>query len=264
MPIAHKYHFRFSEEFQKLDIEIHTDTVGVALLVSNDYTTLGADRELSFTHKDADSMEQLFVEFGYIVYRKKNVSSREIMSYHNKLAEYQYPPTCKRLLVYFSGHEEYGSLLMQDGGMVEIYKIVEFFDPKITSNEMLIEITKIFLIDTYSLRVTKINDSPFASAKGRTACLQRIPKDINILVAYACTQCHSASEVSMGRNWSDCLIKALRESTERDGICDILTRAKQLITELPDNLCLNVVADFTNYLACEVYFKREAKQCKSK
>ena len=246
---------------------MHTHAVGVALLVSNDYATLGAIEELSFTHKDADSMEQLFMEFGYIVYRKKNVSSGEFISYHKKLAEYQYPPTCRRFLVYFSGHgdSEYG-LLMHDGCIVEMDQIVEFFDPKIASNEMLIEMAKIFLIDTYSLKVKKLDDCPLASAKpqGRITCPQRIPKVFNVLVAYACTQCHSASQVTVGRNWSDCLIKALRESTERDGICGILTRAKQLITELPDSQCHNVVADYTSYLECEVYFKQEAKQCKCK
>ena len=246
---------------------MNTDTVGMALLVSNDYTTLGTNEELSFTHKDADNMEQLFMDFGYIVCRKKNISSGEFVSYLKKLAEYQYLPTCRRFLVYFSGHgdSEYG-LLMQDGCIIEISKIVEFFDPKIASNEMLIEIAKIFLIDAYRLRGKNVDDCSLASAKpqGRITCLQRIPKVLNVLVAYACTQYHSASQVTVGRNWSDCLIKALRESTERDGICGILTRAKQLITELPDSQCHNVVADYTNNLACEVYFKQEAKQCKCK
>ena len=239
-----------------------TVTVGLALLVSNDYTTLGTDRELSFIHKDADSMEQLFVEFGYIVYRKKNVSSEEFMLYQKKLSEFKYPLTCRRLLVYFSGQGEDGSLLMQDGGIIHIENMVTLFE---SSNKNL---AKIFLIDVQSRihMVETVDCFPIANApqQGKITCLQRIPKVFNMLVAYACTQYHSASELSMGRRWSDCFIKAMRESTERDSISYILTRAKQLITESPDSQSYNVVAEFTNNLASEVYFKQEAKQSKGK
>lgn len=248
-------HYFFRKTFKEFNIEMHTGTVGVALLVSNDYTTLGTTEELSFTHKVADSMEQLFMEFGYIVYRKKNVSSKEfVMS--KKMVEFTYPPPCRRFLVYFSGQGEDGSLLMQDGTIMHIENMVAFYEP---SNKNL---AKIFLIDVYSCTFMVKDCYPITNApqQGEITCLQRIPKEVNTLVAYSCTQCHSASEVTVGRNWSDCLIKALKESSERDGICYILTRAKQLITELQ---CHNVVADFTNNLVCEVYFKQEAKQCKS-
>ena len=253
--------YLFRKTFEELDIEIHTDTVGVALLVSNDYTTLGTNEELSFTHKDADSMEQLFKEFGYIVYRKKNVSSEEFMSCQKTLSEFKYPPTCRRFLVYFSGQGEDGSLFMQDGGM-HIENMVTIFK---SSNKNL---AKIFLIDVqrHIPIVETVDRCPMTNApqQGRITCLQRIPKVFNMLVAYACTQYRSASEVSMGRRWSDCLTKALRESRHGNDICSILTRAKQLITELPDSQCHNVVADFTSNLACEVYFKREANLSKSK
>ena len=236
--------------------------MGVALLVSNDYTTLGTSEELSFTHRDADSMEQLFVEFGYVVYRKKNISSEEFMSCQIKLVKFNYPQTCRNFIVYFSGQGEDGSLLMQDGSIIRIENIVASFE---SSNKNL---AKIFLIDVKSRTpmVDKVDCHPItnASHQGRITCLQRIPKVFNILVAYACTQYRSASEVSIGRRWSDCFIKALRESREGNNICYTLTRAKQLITELPDSQCHSVVADFTNNLACEVYFKQEAKQIKSK
>ena len=195
-------------------------------------------------------MEQLFKEFGYIVYRKKNVSGEEFESYQKTLSEFKYPLTCRRLLVYFSGKGEDGSLLMQDGGTIPIENMVAFFE---SSNKKL---SKMFFID-----IQRQNSITIAPQQGRITCLQRIPKIFNMLVAYACTQYRSASEVTVGRRWSDCFIKALRESTERDGICCILTRA---ITELPDSQCHSVVADFINNLACEVYFKQEAKQSKGK
>ena len=267
MLYVHKY-FRISEEFKKLDIEIDRNTVGVALLVSNDYSTLGTNEELSFTHRDADNLEQLLKnKFDYIVYRKKNISGKEFESYQKTLSEFKYPSTCRRLIVYFSGHGVDGSLLMQDGDIVQVDNLVTFFDPEIASNEiMLIEVAKIFLIDAYSLKVEKVDDCPLASAKpqGRITCLRRIPKVFNILVAYACTQYRSASEVSIGRRWSNCLVKTLRESRERDDICGILTKANQLIRELPGGQYHNVVADFTSNLTREVYFKHKTKQCKGK
>jgi len=45
---------------EKLNIQISPNTVGVALLVSNDYKLSKPMFELRGTHKDSDKMEQLF------------------------------------------------------------------------------------------------------------------------------------------------------------------------------------------------------------
>ena len=80
-----------------LEIQIDRHTVGVALLVSNDYKGLS---ELPFVHEDTDHMERMFKTLCYAVCRKKNVSYEDFMSCCRKLADYSYPPMCKRILVY--------------------------------------------------------------------------------------------------------------------------------------------------------------------
>ena len=86
-------------------MKMSKDTVGVAvaLLVSNDYETLKGKIALPWTHKDTDNVEKLFKGFSYVVLRQKNVCAEDFVSLYKKLVESKYPPTCKRILVYFSG-----------------------------------------------------------------------------------------------------------------------------------------------------------------
>jgi len=60
-----------NDNMQKLDIQINDNTVGVALVVSNDYKP---SKLTLNTQGDSDKMEQLFEEFGYVVYKKCNLS----------------------------------------------------------------------------------------------------------------------------------------------------------------------------------------------
>ena len=48
----------------EMDIRINSNTVGVALLVSNDYVTTTTAKYIPFTHTDTDDLEQMFLERG--------------------------------------------------------------------------------------------------------------------------------------------------------------------------------------------------------
>ena len=84
-----------------MDICIDQNVVGVALLVSNSYE---GEKNLPFTHDDTNAMEETFKGFGYQVYKKQNLSYEDFKNCYRGLADYDYPPPCKRLLLYFSGH----------------------------------------------------------------------------------------------------------------------------------------------------------------
>lgn len=56
-----------------MEIQISANTVGVALLVSNDY------KGLKGVHKEAANLEQMFKVFSYAVYRVENLSTADFV-----------------------------------------------------------------------------------------------------------------------------------------------------------------------------------------
>ena len=243
---------------EQIDIQLDSNSVGIALLVSNDYKGLNTVSELSFTHKDADNLEEMFKEFTYVVCRKKNVSTVQFVASYKKLAEFKYPPHCKRILVYFSGHGEDGILIMQDGGKVKIEDVISCFKPHIANNETSLAMVKMFFFDAcrgtqkdygYSTKAAKPYDE--------ITCLKRVPIEGNELVAYASTRYYVSFGGSTGSRWTNYLIKALRESEERDDVFRVLTEANKMMRKEPNVHCFQT-AELTSNLADHVCFKEEA------
>ena len=241
-----------------MDIRIDGNTVGVALLVSNDYKTVREVSDLPFTHTDTKNMEQVLKEFTYAVYRIKNVSTNEFVSCYKNLADYKYPATCKRILLYFAGHGDDGNLWMQDGGKVNIDDVISRFKIHVAGNESLATIVKMFFFDAcrgtqkdggYSVRSAKPVDE--------ITCLRRIPKEGNMLIAYASTRYYVAHESSSGGRWTNCLVKALRDSEESDDVLHILTEANIMMNKEPSHRYFQT-AEFISSLVDHVYFKKEA------
>jgi len=84
-----------------MDVRVNNFDVGVAFVVSIDYSG-HPGAQLSFTHKDSESLARLLKkDFAYKVYHLTNISKSNFLSCCESLAAYQYPPTCKRI---FSGH----------------------------------------------------------------------------------------------------------------------------------------------------------------
>ena len=69
-----------------MDIQIDGNTIGVALLVSNDYETFKKVSDLPFTHADIKNMEQLLKEFTYAVFWIKNASTDQFVSCYKKIS----------------------------------------------------------------------------------------------------------------------------------------------------------------------------------
>ena len=133
-----------------MEIRIGIDIVGVALIVSNDYKGLKNANidELPTIHKDTANLEEVFKGFRYAVYRKENLSTAAFVSCYKKLAEFKYPPTCKRILVYFSGHGgNNGALIMQDGKDIKAEDMISCFKIHISNNETLAGMAKMFFFD---------------------------------------------------------------------------------------------------------------------
>ena len=240
-----------------MNIEVDANTVGVALLVSNDYTTLKTVGSLSFTHRDTDNLVQLFKEFTYAVYRRKNVSA-EFVTCYKALAEFKYPPTCKRILVYFSGHGKDGALVMQDGEKVKIEDMISCFKIHVANNSTLAGVVKMFFID--ACRGSQRDDGYYMKAMpdDEITCLERVPKEGNTLVAYASTRYHVSFGDATGSQWTNCLVKALRESKESDDVCTILTDTSIMMRKVPNQHYFQTAEFTTISLVDHVRFKQEA------
>ena len=257
-----------------MEIQINEKNVGIALLVSNDYENDYVHEikgknwgPLPFTHTDVENLAPLFEDFAYAVYRKKNVTRERFVTCYAALADYKYPPTCKRIFVYFSGHgDDDGKLIMQDDVEVDIKDVVCRFRINIANNETLAETAKMFFFD--ACRGSSEDDGHNLTLKVKTAgdaagprrALTRVPKEGNTLVAYASTPHHKAFGVeNAGSCWTNCLVRALRESNENDDVCNILTKANGYLRvhKIPGQNSFQT-AEFQSNLSTLVCFKREA------
>ena len=241
-----------------MEVQIGANMVGVALLVSNGYQR---EKELKFVHEDTNKMERVFKRFSYAVYRKKNVTDKEFRSCYRDLADHSYPSTCKRILVYFSGHGSDGVLAMQDGSHTRIEDIINCFKTGITKSETVPHMVKMFFFD--ACRGSE-EDLGYPNSKGDsndTAWIGRIPKEGGMLVAYASTPLHKSYETPSGSRWTNYLVQALEESEEDHDVFKVLTRANELMekhTKPTSGGILFQTSEFTSNLKELVYFKKEA------
>lgn len=231
--------------------------------MSNDYiTSYSRDghkiKELPFTHKDTDNLQKLYEEFNYVIYRKKNIGRRGFVSCYKSLGEYKYPSTCRRILLYFSGHgNAAGSLTMQDGWDVKIEDIISCFRVDVANNVRLLEMAKMFFFD--ACRGSKIDEGYPIPENGKAAAdiVRKLPKEGGMVIAYASTPYHKAYGCSDGSRWTNCLVKALKESKRSDDVNYILTKTNILMKNEP-NYSVCQTAEFTNNLKDFVHFKQEA------
>ena len=232
-----------------MNIQIDNSTVGVALLVSNDYDSSACKtvRKLLFTHKDTDNLEEVLKDFSYAVLRIKNTSTDRFVTCYGKLAQYEYPTTCRRVLLHFSGHGNDGILLMQDGGKVNIDDVISCFKIHIAGNKSLGTMAKMFFFDACR-----------GEQGGGGGSMSRVSKDGNMLIAYASTRYHvSYGDHSAGSQWTNCLVRALSESKESDDVLHILTEVNLMMRKEPNHRYFQT-AELTSSLADHVYFKKEA------
>ena len=251
------------------EIEVDYSTVGVALLVSNDYKSLKGAQWLSSVHQDTDKLGRFFKQYGYAVYKKKNVSYREFGEYCSKMSEFDYPSTCQRLLVYFSGHGKNGVLQMQDGQKVHISEIISMFKQRFgCKNDKIGLIARMFFFDScrgdkddkgHDIRLITPKMSP-----NETEILNKIPTEGNMLIAYACILGYAAYTSTNGSRWSNCLAKALEGSKETDSLEAVLTKANGLLSKDYDDDCFQTATFTSSLRGYEVFFKKEASDREKK
>jgi len=238
-----------------MSVEVTRSDVGVALLISNDY--VGRSNQLTFTHKDSDGLRKLFEkDLMYKVYQNKNTSKEEFISWCKRVAEYKYPKTCKRIVVYFSGHGNEGAIQLQDGKVVLIDDVISHFKPNIANNDSLTGMVKMFFID--ACRGGE-EETGYPISKAAVAFkYQLISSESNIFVAYASPPSYKSYGSTHGSRWTNCLIKALMKSKVEDSLYDVITETNKLMSDASSGQFQT--PEFTSRLTDVVYFKREAEE----
>ena len=247
---------------------ITQSTIGVALIVSNDYITT-PERDLPETRTDAQKMKKFLTKCKYKVFRYHNLDKKSFVTLYEEMARHQYPKTCRRLIVYFSGHGGDGTIRFQDRGDVIINDMVNSFKPvkpNNSKNESLGNTVRMFFID--ACRGNQ-KDYGYSSSKDLTTTIKHNSKfldkdsanDTNILVAYATTPqhiCYGEVKEAKGNGslWTYYLLKELENSHE-----DILIQLRNINDALKDTKIHGKryqIGQVIFTLAEDVNFKREA------
>lgn len=186
--------------------------VGAALIVSNSYgTTLSS---LPGTRQDAVRMTRFLKDCQYKVYRRHNITKNQFVTLYEQLANHEYPTTCRRLVVYFAGHGNNGTLILQDGQSISINDMMAKFKPAGANNPTLGNMAQIFIIDACRGNQT---DPGYPNRSGppmRINLNAAYPNDANMIVAYSTMPEHVNTENATGGTWTSCLLERLRNSDE--------------------------------------------------
>jgi len=237
-------------------VEIDHADVGVALLISNDYA--GSGHELEFTHRDSDSVKLLFKEgFRYKVYQSKNATKEQFISWCKRVAEYKYPKTCKRIVVYFSGHGKEGAVQLQDGASVAVNDVISHFKPNIANNDSLAWMVRMFFID--ACRGGGEEAGCYQIQKAPEGNYLTVSSEANIFIAYASPPSYKSYGSYAGSRWTTCLIQALQQSKVGDNLYDVITATNILMADATDNNS-QTPEIMSRGLTDVVYFKREAEE----
>ena len=104
---------------------------GLAVIVTNDYRDAPELGHLPGCHKDGDEMEHTLVGVhNFAGYRVKNLSAQQMSNLFAHTAQCRYPNSYKYVAVVFSGHGQKGSLIGNDGVLVNVNEdVVNPFEP---------------------------------------------------------------------------------------------------------------------------------------
>ena len=170
------------------------------------------------TIKDAREIDKFFEEVNYKVVPGKDLTYGQFMDTCEYLAAYpMYPPSCTRIIVYFSGHGGNGNIIMQDGETIrikDVQELLRMFRPKENDKQA----AKILLIDACRVPLTGLAKlrNLWCRFWSHLWCLItrrdeqiKCANDSNELVVYATTEGHPAYNLDYGGFWTQKLVKQL-------------------------------------------------------
>jgi len=210
---------------------------GLAVIIGNTYTRK-VDRSakdckqlspLNGPRKDTEAMKKAFDYLRFLTIVRRDLTLDETNSLLQLLAQHQYPETCKRFVLTFSGHGGDGFVCSEDGRSMKINDIVELFSP--TNIKSLAGVPRLFFFDACR---GGLSDQGIVARGGEGEWRSKIPRTGDVLVAYAATAGYKAFEQFSGGLWTSILAKKLVASSK--SIYDVLTEVnKELIAKIQNS-----------------------------
>ena len=168
----------------------------LALIVTLGYddaveSGLGA---LSETQTDGKNAEAFFLKCKYAVFwYHNNITEKNFWTLCNQLAKHEYPETCRRLVVIFSGHGGNGKMCFTEQETVSINEMVNLFKPANAENPTLGHMARIFFIDACRGQNEALGYPCKSFTMTERVEIER-PNDSNMIVAYATTEGYICSD----------------------------------------------------------------------
>ena len=227
---------------------------GVVLVVtlSYDNPVEPGVAELPKTHIDGEKTERFFSKCKYAVFRYHNIAKEYFCTLCNQLAKHEYPKTCRRLVVVFSGHGSYGEILFTERETMLINEMVDMFKPADAKNPTLSHMMRLFFIDACRGR-NKDFGYPCKSHNTTETVEIECPNDANMLVAYATTKRH----VSFDGVWLTTLLEELENS--HVDLSDAFVNVNKRMKTNKINGRYYQVGEYHSMLSEKIYFIREAR-----
>jgi len=187
-------------------------------------------------------------ELSYKAIQILNVSADTLLACCKSLANRNYDSSCKRIIVYFSGHGDHSdlgsTLLMQNGlDTVLISDVMSKFEKTDQAT------VKMFFVD--ACRGIAQFDPAFGKGGSQS------PLTVNMLLAYATTENYKAYGHSSGSDWTNSLVTELDQSTAANNVFYVLTKVNDSLRGFTRQ-----TAELTSSLTEAVYFKQESDKRK--
>ena len=197
----------------------HQDSLGLAMVLSNDYAGCQGVPQLGGTVNDGSKMESTCQKLGFAVYRKHNFTQVSLVNLIDEAKRMIFPPSYKRLIFVFAGHgNEKGQIITSEGKMATVQEIVV----GLSKSDRLKCMAKIFLFDACRGKQDDHGRIMPVPRGGDNAHTIRVAENAsNFLVAYSTIDGYRSYEETRGGIWMQCIAEKLLVVDK--SIMDVLT-----------------------------------------
>ena len=207
------------------------DSVGLVIIITNDYSTTKELSTLNGTKEDGKALSEAFAKLNFTVQWEENVNGDQLKLIVKDIARLN-ASDCRCIIFVFSGHGQEGDyIFMQDNSKHQIYDAI--VHPLLPKNAKGIgSIQKAFLIDACrGGEKAAIAYVPKGLKERLMDKLKKVSAEGNFLVAYSTLPKQLAYETDKGGVWLSTVATLLNEGKHLNSLGDFLTMVNKCMME---------------------------------
>ncbi len=223
-------------------VELTPGAIGLAVIITNDYSTTSSLRSLPGAEKDGESLQEALADLKFAVHWKRNVNSGEFVEIIREISSLKHSlvKEFRCILFVFAGHGDEGdTLYMQDGAKLHLNQdvITPLYPEKARE---IGNIKKAFLIDACrgnkSTETTLVPRSGFipdeSGERGGSSVGFEVPRESGIFIAHSTLPSHKSYEdKTVGGVWLSTVARLLKEKKYLFSLTYLLEKANEEIME---------------------------------